>query len=70
MLQSDAHHCPACNSPNLWTDEHEGTTYKHCYECTFVWDSQLEEQPTKLKTEAREHAMRQAMRQNSELENE
>ncbi len=40
MLDTNIQTCPACNSPNLWTDDHEGTTYKHCYECTFVWDSQ------------------------------
>lgn len=59
MLRSDAHHCPACNSPNLWADDHEGTTYKHCYECTFVWDRRLEDNPVRLQVEAREYAMSQ-----------
>lgn len=55
----DTQTCPACNSPNLWTDEDNGKTYKHCFECIFCWNVQLEREPTKLKVEAREYAMSQ-----------
>lgn len=59
MLQPDTQTCPACSSPNLWADDHAGTTYKHCFECTFSWDSQLEENPVRLIVEAREYAIGQ-----------
>ena len=45
MLQQNTQTCPACNSLNLWTDDHEGATYKHCYECTFCWDRRMELRP-------------------------
>lgn len=56
--EPDTQQCPACESSNLWTDEYEGTTYKHCYECTFCWNSKLEENPKRLQVEVLSSTLR------------
>ena len=51
MLKPDTQTCPACSSPNLWTDEDNGKTYKLATPVVFVgMSSQNESQLTGVQT--------------------
>lgn len=55
MTHTDIQQCPACNSSNLWSHTYENTTYKHCLNCSYVWDVKLEGSD-ELKTDSSEYA--------------